>query len=62
MIWHPRSMLNCDRVFRDYEDEKLRTGEHGWWQILIENNYGSVHFSKDPSVNYLGGLILDRFL
>jgi len=62
MIMHPRSMIDCDFVFRNYEDETLRKGEHGWWQILIENNYGPIPWDKDPSVNYVGGLVFDRWL
>jgi len=62
MVMHPRSMLDCDFVFRNYEDETLRKSEHGWWQILIENNYGPIPYDKDPSVNYIGGLVFDRWL
>lgn len=61
-IFHRRCMLDCDRVFEQYEREELRIGERGWWQILVENNYGFVRPWKDPSQNYTGGCVLDKYL
>lgn len=60
IILHPPSMIDVNRVTELYEKELLRENEFGWWQILVEENRGSVHYTKDPTLNYRGGVILDR--
>ena len=61
MILHSPHMIDASRVSELYEKELLRANERGWWQVLVEENYGAVHYTKDPTINYAGGVALDRF-
>ena len=62
LIIYPRHFFDPDRVIREYPQQKIRTGERGWWQYLIESHYDQVDHLHDPCINYLGGVTLERHL
>ncbi len=62
IIFHPRKLFSSDRVFELYESKTLKICEFGWWQILVEENFGNVSYEHDPCENYIGGVLLDRYL
>jgi hypothetical protein len=62
IIFHPRKLFNVNKVFDLYEKKELGIAEHGWWQVLVKENFGDVSYENDPCQNYIGGVILDRYL
>ena len=62
LIIYPRKLFNPKRTIELFNNTQLRGAESGWWQMLIEENYGFVDYTIDPCVNYYGGVLLQNHL
>lgn len=62
LIFHRRDLFNVNRVFDLYKEKKLKIAEHGWWQILVEENFAPKNHLDDPCINVCGAVLIEKYL